>query len=150
MFREKRKNRDKFDLLSAVHRAEYSLVQRPRNKNTDKPIEPAHKFEVSLEGDSCTKEKYANLSSSRAHLINFRYDVFLKYQLQIHKDPPSRWKEKDFTRFLCSGLDRKVLKIDGRTLKLGSYHQCYRLDGKLVAVAVLDLLPHAVSSVYLL
>ncbi|KIW41779.1 hypothetical protein, variant 2 [Exophiala oligosperma] len=131
---EKRKNRDKFDLLSAVHRAEYSLVQRPRNKNTDKPIEPAHKFEVSLEGDSCTKEKY---------------DVFLKYQLQIHKDPPSRWKEKDFTRFLCSGLDRKVLKIDGRTLKLGSYHQCYRLDGKLVAVAVLDLLPHAVSSVYL-
>jgi arginine-tRNA-protein transferase len=35
-------------------------------------------------------------------------------------------------------------------MKLGSYHQCYRLDGKLVAVAVLDLLPHAVSSVYLL
>ncbi len=32
---------------------------------------------------------------------------------------------------------------------LGSYHQCYRLDGKLVAIAVLDLLPHAVSSVYL-
>lgn len=86
----------------------------------------------------------------QAFLISSRYDVFLKYQLQIHKDPPSRWKEKDFTRFLCSGLDRKILKIDGRTLKLGSYHQCYRLDGKLVAVAVLDLLPHAVSSVYLL
>ncbi|KIW14056.1 hypothetical protein PV08_06837 [Exophiala spinifera] len=131
---EKRKNRDKFDLLSAVHRAEYNLVQRPVNKKTGKPIEPAHKFEVNLEGDSCTKEKY---------------DVFFRYQMQIHKDPPSRWKEKDFTRFLCSGLDRKILKVNGRTLKLGSYHQCYRLDGKLVAVAVLDLLPHAVSSVYL-
>lgn len=34
-------------------------------------------------------------------------------------------------------------------MKLGSYHQCYRVDGKLVAVGVLDLLPHAVSSVYL-
>lgn len=34
-------------------------------------------------------------------------------------------------------------------MKLGSYHQCYRIDGKLVAVGVLDLLPHAVSSVYL-
>lgn len=34
-------------------------------------------------------------------------------------------------------------------MRLGSYHQCYRLDGKLVAVGVLDLLPHAVSSVYL-
>lgn len=70
--------------------------------------------------------------------------------MQIHKDPASRWKEPAFKRFLCTGLDRKILKIGGKTLKLGSYHQCYRLDGKLVAVGVLDLLPHAVSSVYLL
>ncbi|KAK5531457.1 Arginyl-tRNA--protein transferase 1 [Vermiconidia calcicola] len=133
-FREKRRNRGTFDLLTAVHKAEYGNVKRPVNKKTGKPIEPAHKFEINLEGDSCTKEKY---------------DVFLKYQMQIHKDPPSRWKEKDFKRFLCSGLDRKILKIGDNTMKLGSYHQCYRLDGKLVAVAVLDLLPHAVSSVYL-
>lgn len=79
-----------------------------------------------------------------------RYDIFLKYQVQIHKDPVSRWGESAFKRFLCSGLDRKILKISGRTMKLGSYHQCYRIDGKLVAVGVLDLLPHAVSSVYLL
>lgn len=32
--------------------------------------------------------------------------------------------------------------------KVGSYHQCYRLDGKLVAVGVLDLLPQSVSAVY--
>ena len=79
-----------------------------------------------------------------------RYDVFLKYQLQIHQDPASRWKESAFKRFLCTGLDRKMLNVNGKTLKLGSYHQCYRLDGRLIAVAVLDLLPHAVSSVYLL
>lgn len=30
----------------------------------------------------------------------------------------------------------------------GSYHQMYRLDGKLTAVAVLDILPNCVSSVY--
>jgi len=131
---EKRRNRGTFDLLTAVHKAEYDNVKRPVNKKTGKLIEPTHKFEINLEGDSCTKEKY---------------DVFLKYQMQIHKDPASRWKEKDFKRFLCSGLDRKILKIGGKTMKLGSYHQCYRLDGKLVAVAVLDLLPHAVSSVYL-
>jgi arginine-tRNA-protein transferase len=74
----------------------------------------------------------------------------LNYQIKIHQDPASRWGESAFKRFLCSGLDRKVLKIGGNTLKLGSYHQCYRIDGKLVAVGVLDLLPHAVSSVYLL
>lgn len=32
--------------------------------------------------------------------------------------------------------------------QVGSFHQCYRLDGKLVAVGVLDLLPEAVSAVY--
>lgn len=30
----------------------------------------------------------------------------------------------------------------------GSYHQLYRLDGELIAIAVLDILPHCVSSVY--
>lgn len=39
---------------------------------------------------------------------------------------------------------------DGRKRRLGSYHQCYRLDGVLVAVGVLDLLPQCVSSVYFL
>jgi arginyl-tRNA---protein transferase len=30
----------------------------------------------------------------------------------------------------------------------GSYHQCYYLDDKLIAVAVLDILPRFISSVY--
>jgi len=30
----------------------------------------------------------------------------------------------------------------------GSYHQCYRIDGELIAVGVLDILPKCVSSVY--
>ncbi|ETI19620.1 hypothetical protein G647_09454 [Cladophialophora carrionii CBS 160.54] len=132
--REKSRLRGCFDLSLAVHKAEYDKISRPKDKRTGNPIEPAHKFEVNLEGDSFTKEKY---------------EVFLKYQLEVHKDPASRWKEAAFKRFLCTGIDRKILKIGGKTLKLGSYHQCYRVDGKLVAVGVLDLLPHAVSSVYL-
>ena len=79
-----------------------------------------------------------------------RYNIFLRYQKQIHKDPESRWPESALERFLCSGLDRSIRKNEkGKTQKLGSYHQCYRLDGQLVAVGVLDLLHHAVSSVYL-
>jgi arginyl-tRNA---protein transferase len=31
---------------------------------------------------------------------------------------------------------------------VGSYHQLYRIDGVLVAFAVVDLLPDTVSSVY--
>jgi arginine-tRNA-protein transferase len=40
--------------------------------------------------------------------------------------------------------------VDGKPQLLGSYHQCYRLDGRLVAMGVLDLLPHCVSGVYFL
>lgn len=43
-----------------------------------------------------------------------------------------------------------MLGPDGKRRPLGSYHQCYRLDGKLVAIGVLDLLPDCVSSVYFL
>lgn len=32
--------------------------------------------------------------------------------------------------------------------KYGAYHQMYRLDGELIAVGVIDILPHCVSSVY--
>ncbi|RVX76073.1 hypothetical protein B0A52_00430 [Exophiala mesophila] len=131
---EKRRLRGVFDLTSAVHKAEYDNIKRPVGKKSSKPIEPAHKFQVNLESDSFTEEKYS---------------IFCQYQFKVHKDPASRWQTADFKRFLCSGLSQRTLKIAGKTLKLGSYHQCYRLDGKLVAVGVLDLLPHAVSSVYL-
>jgi arginine-tRNA-protein transferase len=49
--------------LTAVHKAEYTNVKRPVDKKTGKPIEPAHKFEVNLEGDSFTKEKYVTFSA---------------------------------------------------------------------------------------
>ena len=130
----KRQERGRFDVVDAVHKAEYERLPKPMGKKTGEAIVPAHKLEVNLEADSCTQEKH---------------DVMLRYQTQIHKDPEGRWSEASFKRFLCNGLDRKVLKVKGKTMKLGSHHMCYRLDGKLVAVGVLDLLPHAVSSVYL-
>ena len=55
--RQKKARRDKFDLLDAVHRAEYSSVKRPVGKRSGEPIEPAHKLEINLEPDSLTKEK---------------------------------------------------------------------------------------------
>ncbi len=40
------------------------------------------------------------------------------------------------------------MRHDGAEQLFGSYHQCYRLDGRLVAFGVLDLLPGCVSAVY--
>ncbi|QSS66179.1 arginine-tRNA-protein transferase [Histoplasma capsulatum] len=123
---EKKLRKSKFDLLQRVHEVEYTNVKKLRDPKTKRAIEPAHRFEVNIE-----------------------YDLFLKYQMTIHKEPASRWNVPSFKRFLCTGIQRKTVKIGSKEQRLGSYHQCYRLDGKLIAVAVLDLLPHAVSSVYL-
>ncbi|KAG2413432.1 hypothetical protein HFD88_002621 [Aspergillus terreus] len=132
--REKKRRKCHFDLLSAVHEAEYSRVKRPIDPKTKKYLEPAHRFEVNLEGDSISEAKF---------------ELFRKYQTTVHKEDVSKWQSKDFKRFLCSGLKRSPADPKSDEKKLGSWHQCYRLDGKLIAVAVLDLMPSGVSSVYI-
>ena len=98
------------------------------------PPEPTHALTVTLEPDNFTEEKYT---------------LFENYQRIVHKEPPTRISKYGFRNFLCSSpLPRTKEKFDGRERKLGSYHQCYRIDGKLIAVGVLDLLPQCVSAVY--
>lgn len=97
-------------------------------------VAPAHRFEVILEPDTFTDEKY--------HL-------YKNYQVNVHHDKPSEVSQAGFKRFLCSSpLGRCIRQKNGKNQQLGSYHQCYRLDGRLIAIGVLDLLPHAVSGVY--
>ncbi|CAK7267435.1 Arginyl-tRNA--protein transferase 1 [Sporothrix epigloea] len=99
------------------------------------PTTPAQKFEVSLEPDTYDDEKYA---------------VFENYQRIVHKESASTITKQGFTSFLCGSPIRRGEYTDdqGRRRQLGSFHQCYRLDGRLVAIGVLDLLPECVSSVY--
>lgn len=69
----------------------------------------------------------------------------------MHKEKPGEISQSGFKRFLCtSPLQRTSRQVNGKPQLLGSYHQCYRLDGRLIAMGVLDLLPHCVSGVYLL
>ncbi|CAG8202790.1 unnamed protein product [Penicillium olsonii] len=133
---QKKHRKCNFDVLSAVHASEYDHIKRPVDPATKLPIEPAHRFEVTIEGDSVSQAKF---------------QLFLKYQAAVHKEDVSNSKPKDFQRFLCTGIKRSpnpLTPSNASQKKLGSWHQCYRLDGELVAVAVLDLLPTGVSSVY--
>ncbi|KAF2005121.1 arginine-tRNA-protein transferase 1 [Amniculicola lignicola CBS 123094] len=123
---EKARLRNTFDLTTAAHESEYGQIQRPP--------EPAHRFEVTLEPDTFTMEKYG---------------LFKNYQQHVHHEKASETTPGSFKRFLCSSpLHAKTSSNDGKPQKLGSYHQCYRLDGRLIAMGVLDLLPHCVSGVY--
>ncbi|KAF9639697.1 Arginine-tRNA-protein transferase [Lasiodiplodia theobromae] len=121
---EKAKQRNGFNLCHVIHEAEDSNVKRPP--------EPAHRFEVTLEPDNFTEEKF---------------QLFSNYQQAVHHEEAREVTRAGFPRFLCdSPLQRCTM--EGTSTRLGSFHQCYRLDGRLIAIAVLDLVPRAVSGVY--
>ncbi|XP_055502787.1 arginyl-tRNA--protein transferase 1 isoform X9 [Leucoraja erinacea] len=77
------------------------------------------------------------------------YQVYKRYQMAIHKDPPDKPTEQQYTRFLCQSPLQAENPPDGPDLGYGSFHQQYWLDGKIIAVGVIDILPRGVSSVYL-
>jgi arginine-tRNA-protein transferase len=126
---EVRRRHNVFDLVERIHEPEAELLKSPPS--------PDHVFTVTLEPDTFTEEKYA---------------IFENYQRIVHREPPDKISRNGFKRFLCnSPLQRgSIAGPDGKERPLGSFHQCYRIDGKLVAVGVLDLLPDCVSAVYFL
>ncbi|KAI1130349.1 arginine-tRNA-protein transferase [Nemania abortiva] len=123
------KRNTEFCLTERIHESESQSLRHPP--------ESAHSLDVTLETDDFTEEKYA---------------VYANYQRVVHQEASSEISRSGFSKFLCnSPLRRETLTMsDGQEKRLGSYHQCYRLDGRLVAIGVLDLLPDAVSSVYFL
>lgn len=92
---------------------------------------------VSLEADKYTDEKF---------------ELYKNYQHHVHHDALSSITANGFKRFLCNsplGRENSTESPSSHgTKQFGSFHQCYRLDGRLIAMAVLDLLPHCVSGVY--
>ena len=73
------------------------------------------------------------------------YMVYSNYQQQIHGDPPSECDMRTFAMFLC---DSPLLPREENGVVLGAFHQQYIVDGRIVAVGVIDILPSCVSSVY--
>ncbi|KAM9808458.1 arginyl-tRNA--protein transferase 1 isoform X5 [Syngnathus typhle] len=75
--------------------------------------------------------------------------LYSRYQMAIHGDDPSECSESKFRRFLCDSPLEAEHSDDGPEMGYGSFHQQYWLDGQIVAVGVIDILPTCVSSVYL-
>ncbi|XP_067048809.1 arginyl-tRNA--protein transferase 1-like isoform X2 [Acropora muricata] len=75
-------------------------------------------------------------------------ELFFKYQRVIHKDPPEKCTQKRFKRFLVDSPLQHYTGPGSPPMGFGSFHQQYFIDGKLVAVGVIDILPRCVSSVY--
>nr|POE96426.1 arginyl-trna--protein transferase 1 [Quercus suber] len=122
--REKKRNHV-FHLARSVHESERSQLHSD--------LESDHNFVITLEVDNFSEEKY---------------QLFDNYQRHVHHEGDSDITRAGFKRFLCSSPIQARHETNGKPL--GSFHQCYRLDGRLIAMGVLDLLPHSVSGVYFL
>ncbi|EPQ27938.1 uncharacterized protein PFL1_04682 [Pseudozyma flocculosa PF-1] len=102
-----------------------------------------------------------------------KYRLFRRYQSRVHGEPDDKISSrKGWERFLVDTSLIPVWPASGKMLDdrqearwrageladpydpdqpipYGCYHQEYRLDGQLIAVGVLDVLPACISSVYL-
>ena len=104
--------------------------------------------------------------------VKEEHEIYVRYQTTIHKDSPIECNMKQFQRFLCTSPLMPFSHMNGtiagtslkqsiqdkdldeefvcnlKSLDYGSFHQQYRLNGKLIAVGVIDILNKCVSSVY--
>ncbi|XP_056617011.1 arginyl-tRNA--protein transferase 1 isoform X2 [Triplophysa dalaica] len=106
------------------------------------PADPLHRLEVKLVPVSFEDPDFlASFEQSAA--------LYARYQTTVHGDSPCECGESEFKRFLCDSPLEATTAPDGPDVGYGSFHQQYWLDGRIVAVGVLDILPSCVSSVYL-
>jgi arginyl-tRNA--protein-N-Asp/Glu arginylyltransferase len=102
-----------------------------KNNNAEVAVEKKHQLEV-------TKHK--------PHLTDEVFNVYREFQVHIHGDKYEEVTEKGMTEFL---IDTPLMyETSENGVECGSYHMHWRLDGELIAVAVLDIMPHSVNSVY--
>lgn len=136
---KKHKNQEKFDILSLV---------AAEQKST--------RFYTKFEKAQYSKEKFL---------------LYKKYQVAVHNDKEDDLEKESFERFLCTdpfsaeeknGTPKQWDQLnnwvknwkrgddsyDISHKRIGPTHECYYLDGKLIAFAVLDMLPSGVSSIY--
>lgn len=97
----------------------------------------AKKYECALEDDTYSDEKY---------------QLYARYQMAIHDDPSST--SMKFERAYCSGplkKDRLSLSqgsAEDNGIELGAFHLTHRVDGRLIAFSVIDIVPFGLNSEY--
>lgn len=77
------------------------------------------------------------------------YEVFRKFQMIIHKEPPEKCEEEHFKQFCIESPLILEGGPPGLKIKYGSYHQQYWIDDILVMVGVLDIIPRGILCNYL-
>ncbi|XP_044252983.1 arginyl-tRNA--protein transferase 1 isoform X2 [Tribolium madens] len=100
-----------------------------------------HKIRLELINTSRRSAEWENLKQ-------LEFELYKKYQMCVHGDPPGKCTMESFQRFLINSPLQNIRFSRDSELGFGSFHQLYWLDDKLIAVGVIDILPKCVSAVY--
>ncbi|XP_024020499.1 arginyl-tRNA--protein transferase 1 isoform X2 [Morus notabilis] len=101
---------------------------------------------------SPVKRRKLEIHLKRSSFDPEEYALYRRYQIKVHNDTPDHVTESSYKRFL---VDTPLIFVpptnDGTVppCGFGSFHQQYVIDGQLVAVGVVDILPRCLSSKYL-
>lgn len=140
------------NFYSTIEKADLVEVGRSTGTKTPLPDADANKTTVKKNTGGGSQERRIEIRLNKSSFDYEEYCLYRKYQLRVHNDTPEHVTESSYKRFL---VDTPLVYVppngDGSVppCGFGSFHQQYVVDGKLIAVGIIDILPKCLSSKYL-
>ncbi|XP_008217190.1 arginyl-tRNA--protein transferase 1 isoform X3 [Nasonia vitripennis] len=124
-----------------------AIMKKNRPQNTGKTLEDFFD-EIGKCSNKLEMKLVRVMSEEFLETLDKSAKLYKKYQMTIHKDKPKNCDKRAFFDFLVRSPLQQWIPEDGPPAGYGSFHEQYWLNGVLIAVAVIDILPSCVSSVY--
>lgn len=96
-------------------------------------------------------EKKLEISFVRPECSEEVFSLYKKYQMEVHNETEDEISKEAFTHFLVETPLTSVSRAEdpsAPSIGYGSHHMQFRIDGRLVAVSAVDVLPRCLSSKY--
>ncbi|XP_043466754.1 arginyl-tRNA--protein transferase 1 [Leptopilina heterotoma] len=123
------------------------LSESKQQQNSSKTLEQFFS-ELNSEMNKLELKLIRVMSDEFLKTLDESANLYKKYQMTIHKDDPEDCDKSSFYKFLGKNSLQEWRPENGPLQGYGSFHDQYWLNGKLIAVGVIDILPACVSSVY--
>ena len=96
-------------------------------------------------------EQKLEISFVRPECSDEVFSLYKKYQMEVHKETEEEISKEAFTHFLVETPLAPVSRAEdpsAPSIGYGSHYMQFRIDGRLVAVSAVDVLPRCLSSKY--
>ena len=169
--KEKEKEIEKTKIIPENNKNEIKIKEKKeKKKKQEKPKEVKEKYTFDYFNEIVNepeiylplKHIYTLELTDKIQMNDEKFKVYKKYQMNIHKDEEDEISHERYNRSwgktnlidniginLPKDLASKTKHPEIYPKKYGCYNFIHRIDGKIVAVGIVDILPTCLSSVYL-